>query len=117
MHATDFSATAPEQLTAAARESGLADRITTTVHDVSDPLPVPDASVDAVFAHMLLYMALSTKEIRATMDEIARSYARATSSSTPSATPATPTTGKASTAATASTNTAASPSTSSTRPS
>jgi hypothetical protein len=43
VHATDFSATAPEQLTAAARESGLADRITTTVHDVRDPLPVPDA--------------------------------------------------------------------------
>lgn len=50
MHATDFSATAPEQLTAAVRESGLADRITTTVHDVRDPLPAPDASVDAVFA-------------------------------------------------------------------
>ncbi|MCX4588359.1 class I SAM-dependent methyltransferase [Streptomyces sp. NBC_01549] len=72
VHATDFSATALEQLTAVARESGLADRITTTVHDVRDPLPLPDASVDAVFAHMLLCMALSTKEIRAAMDEIAR---------------------------------------------
>ncbi len=49
--------------------------------------------------------------------QMARSYARAASSSTPSATPTTPTTGKASTTATASTNTAASPSTSSTRPS
>ena len=72
VHATDFSATAPEQLTAAARESGLADRITTTVHDVRDPLSAPDASVDAVFARMLLCVALSTKEIRATMDEAAR---------------------------------------------
>jgi SAM-dependent methyltransferase len=72
VHATDFSATAPEQLTAAARKCGLADRITTTVHDVRDPLPAPDTSVDAVFARMLLCVALSTKEIRATMDEIAR---------------------------------------------
>ncbi|MFB7443117.1 SAM-dependent methyltransferase, partial [Streptomyces mirabilis] len=44
VHATDFSATALEQLTAAARGSGLADRITTTVHDVRDPLPVPDST-------------------------------------------------------------------------
>jgi SAM-dependent methyltransferase len=72
VHATDFSATAPEQLTAAARKCGLADRITTTVHDVRDPLPAPDTSVDAVFARMLLCVTLSTKEIRATMDEIAR---------------------------------------------
>ncbi|QDN82428.1 methyltransferase domain-containing protein [Streptomyces sp. S1A1-7] len=44
VHATDFSATALEQLTAVARGSGLADRITTTVHDVRDPLPVPDST-------------------------------------------------------------------------
>jgi SAM-dependent methyltransferase len=72
VHATDFSATALEQLTTAARGSGVADRVTTTVHDVRDPLPLPDASVDAVFAHMLLCMALSTGEIRAAMDEIGR---------------------------------------------
>lgn len=72
VHATDFSATALGQLTAAARESGLADRVATTVHDVRDPLPLPDASVDAVFAHMLLCMALSTREIRAVVDEAAR---------------------------------------------
>ncbi|MFF4252742.1 class I SAM-dependent methyltransferase [Streptomyces sp. NPDC001663] len=72
VHAVDFSAAALGQLTAAARESGLADRITTTVHDVRDPLPLPEASVDAVFAHMLLCMALSTQEIRAAVDEIGR---------------------------------------------
>ncbi|MET7980335.1 class I SAM-dependent methyltransferase [Streptomyces mirabilis] len=72
VHATDFSATALDQFKAAALESGVADRVTTTVHDVRDPLPLPDASVDAVFAHMLLCMALSTAQIRTAMDEIAR---------------------------------------------
>ena len=72
VQATDFSATALGQLTDAARESGLADRIATTVHDVRDPLPLPDSCVDAVFAHLLLCMALSTREIRAAVDEIAR---------------------------------------------
>jgi SAM-dependent methyltransferase len=33
---------------------------------------LPDASVDAVFAHMLLCMALSTEHIHAAMGEIAR---------------------------------------------
>lgn len=37
--------------------------MSTTVHDVREPLPLPDASVDAVFAHMLRCMALSTKAI------------------------------------------------------
>ncbi|WP_246103387.1 class I SAM-dependent methyltransferase [Streptomyces piniterrae] len=72
VHATDFSTVALEQLTAAARQSGVADRVTTTVHDVRDPLPFPDGSVDAVFAHMLLCMALSTEQIRTAVDEIAR---------------------------------------------
>ncbi|MGW1024690.1 class I SAM-dependent methyltransferase [Streptomyces sp. NPDC002577] len=72
VQAADFSPTGLEQLLAAARESGVTDRVTTTVHDVRDPLPLPDASVDAVFAHMLLCMALSTEEIRAVMKEIRR---------------------------------------------
>lgn len=42
------------------------------MHDVREPLPLPDASVDAVFAHMLLCMALSTKEIHTLMNEIRR---------------------------------------------
>jgi hypothetical protein len=49
-----------EQLRAAAGE-----RVTTTLHDVREPLPVGDGEVDAVFAHMLLCMALSTQQIRA----------------------------------------------------
>lgn len=70
--AADFSATALEQLRAAAGRDGVAGRVTTVVHDVREPLPLPDASVDAVFAHMLLCMALSTKEIHVLVAEVAR---------------------------------------------
>ncbi|MEH6373768.1 class I SAM-dependent methyltransferase [Streptomyces sp. KLMMK] len=72
VRAIDFSATALEQLRQAAREQGIGERLTTTVHDVRDPLPLEDASVDAVFAHMLLCMALSTEEIHALVDGIRR---------------------------------------------
>lgn len=72
VRAADFSATALTQLRAAAGDQGVAERVTTAVHDVRDPLPLPDASVDAVFAHMLLCMALSTVEIRALVGEVRR---------------------------------------------
>ncbi|MFI8849920.1 class I SAM-dependent methyltransferase [Streptomyces sp. 891-h] len=72
VQATDFSATGLEQLQQAARDQGIADRVTTVVHDVREPLPLPDTSVDGVFAHMLLCMALSTGEIHAVVDEVRR---------------------------------------------
>ncbi|MFH8367396.1 class I SAM-dependent methyltransferase [Streptomyces sp. NPDC018031] len=72
VRATDFSPTGLAQLRDAARARGVAGQVTTTVHDVRDPLPLPDASVDAVFAHMLLCMALSTGEIHAAVGEIRR---------------------------------------------
>jgi SAM-dependent methyltransferase len=72
VQATDFSAAGLEQLGAAARRQAVDRRVTTAVHDVRDPLPLPDASVDAVFAHMLLCMALSTEEIHALVGEIGR---------------------------------------------
>ncbi|MCP3757039.1 class I SAM-dependent methyltransferase [Streptomyces sp. TBY4] len=70
--ATDFSATGLEQLEKAAREQGVAERVTTAVHDVRQPLPLPDDCVDAVFAHMLLCMALSTQEILRLVNEVRR---------------------------------------------
>lgn len=60
VHATDFSTAALEQLGPAAQKNDIAHRVTTTVHEVRDQLAVADTSVDAVFAHMLLRMALST---------------------------------------------------------
>ncbi|MBT2506643.1 class I SAM-dependent methyltransferase [Streptomyces sp. ISL-98] len=72
VQATDFSPTGLEQLRSAADGLGLSSSVTTTVHDVRDPLPLPDASVDAVFAHMLLCMALSTREIQQLVAEVRR---------------------------------------------
>jgi SAM-dependent methyltransferase len=72
VQATDFSPTGLEQLRDAAQAQGVAGQVTAVVHDVRDPLPLPDASVDAAFAHMLLCMALSTKEIQAVGGEIRR---------------------------------------------
>jgi SAM-dependent methyltransferase len=72
VHATDFSPTGLQQLRAAAEGQGVGERIATTVHDVRTPLPFKDVSVDAVFAHMLLCMALSSKEIHALVGEVRR---------------------------------------------
>ncbi|CAL9309666.1 class I SAM-dependent methyltransferase [Streptomyces olindensis] len=72
VHATDFSPVAIEQLRAAAREQGIARRVTGAVQDVREPLRLPDASFDAVFAHMLLCMALSTEEIHRLVGEVRR---------------------------------------------
>jgi SAM-dependent methyltransferase len=72
VQATDFSPVGLEQLQEAARAQDVAGRVTTAVHDVREALPLPDKSVDAVFAHMLLCMALSTQEIHAAVSEIRR---------------------------------------------
>ncbi|MFG2117781.1 class I SAM-dependent methyltransferase [Streptomyces sp. NPDC048710] len=72
VQATDFSPVGLEQMRDAAHSQGVEHRVTTAVHDVRDPLPLSDASVDAVFAHMLLCMALSTKEIHALVGEVSR---------------------------------------------
>ncbi|MFH8345066.1 class I SAM-dependent methyltransferase [Streptomyces sp. NPDC018045] len=72
VRAADFSAAGLLQLRQAAGEQGLGERVNCVVHDVREPLPLPDASVDAVFAHMLLCMALSTEEIHAVVREVRR---------------------------------------------
>ncbi|MFJ8661875.1 class I SAM-dependent methyltransferase [Streptomyces sp. NPDC093795] len=72
VRATDFSPTGLEQLRAAAQDMGLGEQVGTMEHDVRDPLPLADASTDAVFAHMLLCMALSTNEIRSLVGEVRR---------------------------------------------
>ncbi|WP_037568854.1 class I SAM-dependent methyltransferase [Phaeacidiphilus oryzae] len=72
VQAADFSPVGLEQLRRAAQAQGVTGQVTTVVHDVREALPLPDASVDAVFAHMLLCMALSTKEIHTIVGEIRR---------------------------------------------
>ena len=41
-------------------------------HDVREPLPLADGSADAVYAHMLLCMALTTAQLRALVAEVHR---------------------------------------------
>ena len=72
VHAIDFSQTGLDQLTAGAAAAGLAENVTVTLHDVREPLPMPDQAVDAVFAHMLLCMALSVEQIHTAVDEVRR---------------------------------------------
>ncbi len=72
VRALDFSATGLQQLREAAAASGVGQRVSTTVHDVHQSLPLPDASVDGVFAHMLLCMALSTEQIHAVVGDVRR---------------------------------------------
>jgi len=70
--AADFSLVALDQLRQSATSQDLAGRVTTVVHDVRDPLPLADASMDGVFAHMLLCMALTTQQISALVAEVRR---------------------------------------------
>ncbi|GAA3122477.1 SAM-dependent methyltransferase [Kribbella aluminosa] len=72
VHATDFSETALDQLRHAAQREGLDDRVTAALHDVRDPLPPADATVNAVFANLLLNMAFSPSELRSLVAEIHR---------------------------------------------
>ncbi|MEC3958155.1 class I SAM-dependent methyltransferase [Nocardia sp. CDC153] len=70
--ASDFSAIGLAQLRERADAAGLGDGIRTVEHDVRQPIPLPYRSVDAVYAHMLLCMNLSTQEIRDLVGEIRR---------------------------------------------
>ena len=72
VHATDFSETALDQLRLEAQREGLDDRVTAALHDVRDPLPPADATVNAVFANLLLNMAFSLSELRSLVAEIYR---------------------------------------------
>jgi SAM-dependent methyltransferase len=72
VQASDFSASGLDQLRRAAREQGVAGQVTTELFDVREGLRLPDGSVDAVFAHMLLSMALSSDEIHALVADVRR---------------------------------------------
>jgi NAD(P)-dependent dehydrogenase (short-subunit alcohol dehydrogenase family) len=72
VHATDFSETALHQLRLDAQRDGLDERVTAALHDVRDPLPPADRTVGAVYANLLLSMALSRAELRSLTNEIHR---------------------------------------------
>ena len=70
--ALDFAQAAVDDLAAAAAAAGLAGLVSVRRHDVRDPLPAPDASADACYAHMLFCMALTTAELEALTAEVRR---------------------------------------------
>jgi SAM-dependent methyltransferase len=72
VHAGDFSPEGLGQLRRDAAQAGLDELVEVSVHDVRQPLPMQDESVDAVYAHMLLCMALSTQEIHTVVGEVRR---------------------------------------------
>ena len=61
--ALDYSEEGIAAIVAKADSEGLNERLTATVHDVRQALPLEDSSVDAVFSHMLFNMALTTSEL------------------------------------------------------
>ena len=70
--ALDYSSQALASLQHTATEAGLAERLVTLVHDIREPLPLPDASADAVYSHMLFSMALSTAQLIRLADDVRR---------------------------------------------
>jgi len=72
MVALDYSASAVAALRRRAVAGGLAERIDARTHDVREALPLPDASVDGVFAHMLHCMALREDEVDGLLRETYR---------------------------------------------
>ena len=72
VRAVDYAAPGLAQIAAKATAAGLGARLTTTTTDVRRGLPFDDQVFDAVFAHMLLCMALTTAELESLAAEIRR---------------------------------------------
>ncbi len=70
--ALDYAPDGLSELEQSATAAGLADGLVTVAHDVREPLPLPDASVDAVYSHMLFNMALTTAELETLTAEVYR---------------------------------------------
>lgn len=70
--ALDYASDALAGLERAAKASGHPAQLTTVAHDVRQPLPLPDASVDGVYSHMLFNMALTMSELDHLAAEVAR---------------------------------------------
>ena len=70
--ALDFAPGTIETLTSKARAAGLADRVSAARHDIRQPLPLPDTSIDASYSHMLFCMAFTTGELERLTGELRR---------------------------------------------
>lgn len=70
--ALEYAEPALAELRQAAAAAGLLNGLRAVAHDVRQPLPLPDDSVDAAYSHMLFCMALSTAELVTLSAEVAR---------------------------------------------
>ncbi|MHB8275375.1 MAG: class I SAM-dependent methyltransferase [Dermatophilaceae bacterium] len=70
--ALDYAPGTVQTLTAKAEAAGLADLVSVAAHDIREPLPLPDASIDASYSHMLFCMALTTSELERLAGELRR---------------------------------------------
>lgn len=70
--ALDIAAGAVETISAKARVAGLAAMVSVACHDMREPLPLPDNSIEASYSHMLFCMALTTGELERLVLELRR---------------------------------------------
>lgn len=68
----DYAAAGVAAIDDAAAAAGLDGRLTAVGHDVRQPLPLPDASVDACYSHMLVCMALTHEQQQALFAQVWR---------------------------------------------
>lgn len=70
--ALDYADEALRELRHKASTAGVGAKLTAVAHDVREPLPLSDRSVDAVYSHMLFNMALTTAELVDLVGEVHR---------------------------------------------
>jgi SAM-dependent methyltransferase len=70
--ALDIAPGTVEIISAKARAAGLSSMVTVAAHDMREPLPLSDDSIDASYSHMLFCMALTTGELERLALELRR---------------------------------------------
>jgi SAM-dependent methyltransferase len=70
--ALDIAPGTSETISAKARAAGLASSVNVARHDMREPLPLPDDSIDASYSHMPFCMALTTGELERLAGELRR---------------------------------------------
>jgi SAM-dependent methyltransferase len=70
--ALDYATGTVQTLSSKAQAAGLADKVSAAAHDIRQPLPLTDASIDASYSHMLFCMAFTTGELERLAGELRR---------------------------------------------
>lgn len=72
VYALEYTAIGVETIRKKAEGLGISHLITVIKHDVRNPLPIENATLDACYSHMLFCMAFTTQELEALSAEIKR---------------------------------------------